>query len=369
MKRQFLGMVVGLALAISPQPLLSQRAKSTELPLKTAKNAPGAEQARASHELRKSSPTLFLQRSVPSRPAGLYKEKPFSVRQKLPSSVSSVDPSLVLWGDVLSPTLPGFHSFSPVNPIAVTRLNDYSQAFFNAGCGRMGNKLCGVYLDLTWQEYGFIQSYYFTVDTDTWQVADAPTPLPDFSLSAVETAQDANTGEVFGEFRNADGSGLEWGVVDYATKTRTTIAQAANAYVALGIAQDGYAYGVAQDGNLYRIDRKTGGETKIGSTGVAVVTDGGSSYFQSGEIDPKTNTFYWAATDAAGASALYTVDLSSGLATKVGDYPNEYGGANITGLTIPKAAAGNTEDDGYGRRRYRRRQNYATAYRTAGYKL
>ena len=162
---------------------------------------------------------------------------------------------------------------------------------------------------------------------------------------------------------------MEWGVVDYATKTRTTIAQAANAYVALGIAQDGYAYGVAQDGNLYRIDRKTGGETKIGSTGVAVVTDGGSSYFQSGEIDPKTNTFYWAATDAAGASALYTVDLSSGLATKVGDYPNEYGGANITGLTIPKAAAGNTEDDGYGRRRYRRRQNYATAYRTAGYKL
>ena len=72
-----------------------------------------------------------------------------------------------------------------------------------------------------------------------------------------------SSGEVFGEFRNADGSGLEWGVVDYATKTRTTIAQAANAYVALGIAQDGYAYGVAQDGNLYRIDRKTGGETSI----------------------------------------------------------------------------------------------------------
>lgn len=325
MKRQYLGMVVGLALALSPQPLLSQRAKSTELPLKTAKNAPGAEQARASHELRKSSPALFLQKSVPARPAALYKEKPFSVRRKLHSSVSSVNPSLVLWGDVVSPTLPGFHSFSPVNPIAVTRLNDYSQAFFNAGCGRVGNKLCGVYLDLTWQEYGFIQSYYFTVDTDTWQVADAPTPLPDFSLSAVETAQDANTGEVFGEFRNADGSGLEWGVVDYATKTRTTIAQAANAYVALGIAQDGYAYGVAQDGNLYRIDRKTGGEAKIGSTGVAVVADGGSSYFQSGEIDPKTNTFYWAATDAAGASALYTVDLSTGLATKVGDYPNEYG--------------------------------------------
>ena len=60
MKRQFLGMVVGLALAISPQPLLSQRAKSTALPLKTAKNAPGAEQARASHELRKSSPAALL---------------------------------------------------------------------------------------------------------------------------------------------------------------------------------------------------------------------------------------------------------------------------------------------------------------------
>lgn len=339
MKRLYFSLAIGLAVAVSPQPLLAQRTKSANLPLKSARDVPSAEQRRACEELRKSSPTLFLQKYFVPEQKGPYKEKPYKVRQKAPSRQAVVNPNLVLWGDVISPTKPGFHSFSPVNPVTLTRLNDYSMGFFNAGCGRVGNKLCGVYLDLSLQEYGFVQAYYYSVSTDTWQVIDPPTPLPDLTLSAVETAQDANTGEVFGEFRNAQSNGLEWGVVDYVNKTRTTIAQAVNPYVALGIAQDGYAYGVAQDGCLYKIDRKTGAETKIGSTGVNVLTSSGSSYFQSGEIDPKTNTFYWAATDADGVSALYTVDLATGAASKVGDYDSEYTNANITGLTIPKPAA------------------------------
>ena len=339
MKRLYFSLAIGLAIALSPQPLLAQLTKSANLPLKSERGVLSVEQKRAGEELRKSSPALFLLRPFVSAQNGPYKEKPYKVRQKAPSRRAVVNPNLVLWGDVISPTKPGFHAFSPVNPVTLTRLNDYSQGFFNAGCGRVGNKLCGVYLDLSLQEYGFIQAYYYSVSTDTWQVVDSPTPLPDFTLSAIETAQDANTGEVFGEFRNAKGDGLEWGVVDYAKQTRTTIAKTVNSFVALGIAQDGYAYGVAQDGCLYKINRKTGAETKVGSTGVNVLTSSGSCYFQSGEIDPKTNTFYWAATDADGVSALYTVDLATGAASKVGDYDSEYANANITGLTIPKPAA------------------------------
>lgn len=341
MKRLFLSLAIGLAIAASPQPLSAQR-KPANLPLKSGKTVLTPEQQRAYADLRKSSPTLFILKPCTPLQVSPYQVKPYTVRQQPPLRKATVNPNLVMWGDVISATVPGFHSFSPTSPVTVNRLNEYTQGYFNAGCGRVGNKLCGVYLDLTFQEYGFVQAYYFSMNTETWQVEDEPTPLSDFSLSAVETAQDPNTGEIFGEFRNANGTGLEWGVADYPNKTRSTIAQATNSYVALGIAQDGYAYGVAQDGNLYKIDRQTGAETKVGSTGVKVQTESGSAYFQSGEIDPKTNTFYWAATDADGTSALYTVDLTTGAAAKVGDYPSDYSGANFTGMVIPMPAA----DDG-----------------------
>ena len=339
MKRLFHSLAIGLVIAASSLPLSAQRMKSANLPLKSGVTELSSEQQRACAELRKTSPALFLLQPTAPRQTGPYKEKPYRVRQQFPSLQAVVNPNLVLWGDVISPALSGIYSFSPTSPVAFNRLNDYSQGFFNAGCGRVGNKLCGVYLDLTLQEYGFIQAYYFSVNIDTWQVEDAPTPLPDFSLAAIETAQDPNTGEIFGEFRNAQGNGQEWGVINYATKTRTSIAQTFNSYVALGIAQDGYAYGVAQDGYLYKIDRTTGSETQIGNTGVNVLTESGTCYFQSGEIDPKTNTFYWAATDANGVSALYTVDLTTGAASKVGDYASDYEGANVTGLLIPMPVA------------------------------
>ena len=54
----------------------------------------------------------------------------------------------------------------------------------------------------------------------------------------------------------------------------------------------------------------------VGSTGVTVRDSDGSYYQQSGEIDQKTNIFYWASIDKDGKSVLYNVDLVTGRANK-----------------------------------------------------
>ena len=84
----------------------------------------------------------------------------------------------------------------------------------------------------------------------TWQLIDQPVEVNDLSLTATETAVDPVTGEIFGEFYAPDLNGHEWGVIDYTTLKRTTIAPAQHVYVALGIANDGFAYGVTKEGGL-----------------------------------------------------------------------------------------------------------------------
>ena len=78
---------------------------------------------------------------------------------------------------------------------------------------------------------------------------------------------------------------------------------------AIGITNDGSAYGIGADGNLYKIDRTDGTETLIGSTGITLTDSEGAFYFQTGEVNPRTNEFYWYSMDADGTGQLYIVNL------------------------------------------------------------
>ncbi len=66
-----------------------------------------------------------------------------------------------------------------------------------------------------------------------------------------------------------------------------------------------------------------------------LLSDGGH-YGQSGEIDTKTGIFYWACKDAQKNAALYTVDLQTGAATKLADFPGQ---ETVYGLYVPPAPA------------------------------
>ncbi len=232
------------------------------------------------------------------------------------------------WGDYVQY---GMYSFNTKAPITTSKLfgDDFCRA---TGSGAwIENELYFVMYQNFWS---IDMIYLYKYDTDTWTMLEEKR-LDDYSLVANETAI-ADDGTVYGCFLDVEGNKFELGVADYANKTRSTIGSLRHAYVAMGITKDNILYGVASDGNLYRIDTATAEETLIGSTGKQLVLSDGSYYYQSGEIDQTTNTFYWDCVDAEKKSTLYTVDLATGALTEVGDFANN---EMIALLTIPKAAA------------------------------
>lgn len=82
----------------------------------------------------------------------------------------------------------------------------------------------------------------------------------------------------------------------------------------------------------------------VGSTGKQLTKADGSYFYQSGEIDQTTNTFYLDCVDNNQQSTLYTVNLTTGQLTEVGQFANN----NIISiLTIPKAKAADNYDFSY----------------------
>ena len=236
-----------------------------------------------------------------------------------------------IYSNMLSSSFSGMVSYLPSGINQVDQLVALKDFAFNGGSGIVDGKLCGLYADLRFASYGMVTIAYYAIDMDTWQIVEQQM-LSNKALVATETATDPVSGEIFGQFYTADLKGLEFGVIDYASKTRTTIAKCNRNYVALGIGKDGFAYGIDGDANLYKIDRANGNEQLVGPTGLSLRNSQGSVYFQSGEVDPKSGVFYWATTDKDGNSALFTVDLKTGKATKVVDFEHK---SNQVSLVIP----------------------------------
>lgn len=221
----------------------------------------------------------------------------------------------------------GCISFNADEPGTINKLkNTSSSTIGNAGSAIIDGKMHIVYANTSYISIGWVQAYYYRFDLATW-TQEERTSISDYSLIALETAQDKVSGKVYGEFYNSAANGKEWGIIDYATKTRTTIGTAERLYVALGITKAGQLYGVAEDGNLYKINKENGEETLIGSTGLTIY----SSYPNSGEIDQSDDTFYFSYSYTNSAASLYKIDLATGAATKVGDFPD---GKQIYGMMI-----------------------------------
>ena len=209
-----------------------------------------------------------------------------------------------------------------------------SYIYANAGSRLYDGMLDFVYINTDYPDYYF---YHYRINTEEepWQIVVDREKVKDKALWALETATDNATGRVYGQFYNSSMTGLEFGEIDYNTMTRTTIGEAEHAYVALGVTKDGVMYGVADDANLYKINLTDGTETLVGATGLQLKV-GGATYEQSGEIDQATGIFYWAAYDSAGKGALYTVNLTTGKASKLSDFADN---EEVTALTVPTPQA------------------------------
>ena len=243
-----------------------------------------------------------------------------SIVLKTPNrGLRTIDSSVILWGNATINEMWGYYSFQPKNTagtISFTQLGSQSQRIARNGVQIADGKLYTVDFERYGPSNGDLTLY--TYDISTWKGNGQK--YNDFSLAAIETAQ-AKDGTVYGEFYNSSASNKQYelGTVDYRTRTRTTFGTTTRRYVAMGITSDNKLYGIASDGMLYKISITDGSETSIGSTGLILTDEDGGPYQQTGEIDPKDNTFYWYAQDKDYNTALYVVNLATGAATKIAD--------------------------------------------------
>lgn len=238
-----------------------------------------------------------------------------------------------LWGNVVKSTrwdngTPeyGFYSFGASKSIDINEMFTDDNMYANASGAMVGNRLDVIRYN---REQNVMYHYLYNASTGECENVSY---LTDFSMWATETAVSAD-GKVYGVFFTGDADGNELGIADYASETRTTIGAVSRYYVALGITKDNVLYGIDPNGNLYSINSTTAKEKLIGSTGVKVSGANNDWNVQSGEIDQETGIFYWASTDPQGNSALYTVDLATAKATKIGDFMHN---EQVAMLTIPK---------------------------------
>lgn len=339
-----------MLIALTPVSAFGQKVLTPKAKIPVvAQKAKASDKLKADAELKRKYPALVVPKAVAPQTSSQLKTALTPVNSRVHKAINGAGRKSILklgdgrelWGNVAyqstwsSDNAPyGMYTFNATSPLTVTELGLNASMCANGGSALLDDTYHSVYLDTSYSWLGYYFMYYFTFDTEDWTTV-SEREIDDFSLLATETAVYTESGTVFGQFYTEDLSGLEFGVIDYSTMTRSTIGTSTNSYVALGITKERVMYGVASDGNLYKIDTTTGEETLVGPTGVTVGDDSGY-YGQSGEIDQNTNTFYWASIDVNANSALYTVDLETGAATKIADFPAS---EQIYGLSIPAPAA------------------------------
>lgn len=189
---------------------------------------------------------------------------------------------------------------------------------------------------------GYMTYYYLSsYNPETWERIRR-TNTGSKGCMARDLAYDVTTGKTFGCFQKEFGSGYVLGTINLTTCSVSQIRSVTEPYVALAVDADGMLYGIATvsdplsgavtGSNLYSIDKNSGASSLIGETGCLPY------YNTSAVIDPVTNKMYWAVAQADDTSALYEVNLISGRAVKVCDFPD---GEQVCGLWIdtPEADA------------------------------
>lgn len=348
-----LGAFAMMIMAVPTQAQSRQdRMEKIQSELMKMKSMPGfqKEQVARSAEFKAKHPKLFQRRrltkvknnSVMRVPQSLRARGPFNVTDNgngkivLKANNTNLIVNVTYYPEI---ELASQRSISRVNigaPTEMDSLTNGNYTFYN-GAAIQDNIYYGVVFVDDFIGWGFWWLDFYSFNTDTWEylgVTEIDDETGDFSMIAGDLATAAD-GTVYGAFYTADGSGTELGIPDYSTMTRTTIGALENDYLTLGITKEGVLYGIAMDGNLYKINTSNAQETLVGPTGV-VVADEEGAYYQTGEIDPADNTFYWFGIPVAeGICNLYTVNLETGAATLV----QPLGEYNLAGAIIDKPAA------------------------------
>lgn len=168
-------------------------------------------------------------------------------------------------------------------------------------------------------------TYIDKFNVNTWKRTSA-SKISSKALFASDVAYDPTSDMVYGSFYNDTYDGYVFGRADYKTRKRYIIKPLEVSYNAVMVDSSGQVYAIDMTGNLLKIDKTTGEATTIGQTGVI------PRYTSSGIIDLATDRCYWTVSPADGNSYLYEVNLQTGEAMLISQFPNS---DEITGLYLP----------------------------------
>lgn len=251
----------------------------------------------------------------------------------LPAMAQSGTGKLTLAGNLVSSSNNadyGVYSFSPTSgDLSVKKLATGN--YMNGNGGSVATDAT-LYVS-NYQDYGDGEVFgrLNGYDMTDWSNTFSRSFYGDMSMVATAMTWDASTATIYGCFYNASGRGYEFGILTPTPRPqRSRILSLSKKYVALADNDAGTLYAIDADGDLYTVDESTGSATKIGSTGV---TPSGS--IQSAVYEPTSGKIYWAA-QTNGASTLYEVDPSTATATSLGNFPN---GEEFSSIFVSKPAA------------------------------
>ena len=203
----------------------------------------------------------------------------------------------------------GLYDLTPDNgSLTPTFIDNYGVMHADGGSTIVGNHY---YFVTSYVVTGvvFYIRYDFNLETMTYEdnSKGIPAQSPSY-LAWTNTPYDQETEKAYGLFFNADGTGLEFCSMDYASLTRKTISTPQHTFIVMAI-DDNLAqlYAIDTKGDLYTIDKFSGTEMLVGSTGIVPNT-----YRQAAAIDSGVGKLFWTFISEDNTSGVAEVDLKTG---------------------------------------------------------
>lgn len=228
------------------------------------------------------------------------------------------------------------YTFTSTSDPTMTRLKQLS-AVPNAGGVRVDNRYyC---FSVTSSDWSNDYSIYIYDMDDDFNLITKVTASSYFMTEGQVVAYDPTTEKIYVAYKNSYDYKLA--TLDLSSRLRSDVAtiDTYTPILAMAFAPDGELYAVTTYGYFYKLNKATGDMSYIGQTGVS------AEYEQSMVFSPD-GTLYWAACAGDITGGLYTIDLATGRAIRIKDFPNdeEFASLWITSVVVsdqaPAAATG-----------------------------
>lgn len=227
------------------------------------------------------------------------------------------------WSDSYTPN--GIYKFTATDPTELLQSADIPEFKYTNG----------VYADGKWYAYEYSYNpWYMEIysvrcmiyDTATWELQSSNSLENEWSQIPFSSAltYDHSSGKIYGVMLDGWGDSYRLCEISKETGAATGVAALTRPFFALAADNNGALYGIDADGVLVSIDKATGAETNIGSTGLK------PSNTQSATCDPETGKLYWAYMSESYAG-LYEINKDTGSSYLISAMPHQ---EEIVGLTV-----------------------------------